>query len=199
MKKRKVEITESNLKELNQMIDEHADKYKTPCKKGCSYCCHQVISIYDFERIFIRDAIRKLSPEIKEKVKENFFKAKDHITKCTPPDIKEVEFRTFQDGYGKLMAADFISCPLLVDNLCAIYEDRPLACRTHFVLDEPMYCAMNRVRDACDESIKFSLTFSAYLVKSDLVPELSMLMTLLKDFFDRKGKMITIKKAKFKK
>ena len=135
--KKKVEMSSGDLKDLHQMIDEYVSKFDKPCKKGCSYCCHQAVSIFEFERSYIRDAIKKIPPKIKEQVKKNFFIAKAHFL-ANVPDMKEISFTDFQNHYGKLMAADYISCPLLVDNLCSIYENRPLECSWHFVRDEPL-------------------------------------------------------------
>lgn len=40
-------------------------------------------------------------------------------------------------GYGKTKTP----CPFLVNGQCSIYDVGPLACRTHFAIDDPRFCA----------------------------------------------------------
>ena len=58
---------------------------------------------------------------------------------------------------------------------------------------------MNRVRDACEDSINYQAQFAFFLMKGKHEPHLIMLMSILKEIFDKKGKMIQIKKTELKR
>lgn len=80
------------------------------CKPGCSQCCHMNSMIYEHE------AIRLAEVTGRKMVRLPF----------RPLDVVHVEGMKFN---GK-------PCPLLLDNKCSVYEDRPLVCRMHHSLRE---------------------------------------------------------------
>lgn len=87
---------------------------KVDCKEGCAWCCHVRVSITPAEALYIAGYLHyKLS------------------------DAEMAEFKnriaaTAAEA-GSLSADDRffarIPCPLLVDNRCSVYQQRPLACR----------------------------------------------------------------------
>jgi Fe-S-cluster containining protein len=81
------------------------------CGKGCSHCCHIWVSVTAPEALFIAKALRRRSDAaaVIERVK-----AAHLYTKDFPFEVR--------DRYPH-------ACPLLVDDLCSVYEIRPTACR----------------------------------------------------------------------
>lgn len=77
---------------------------RTPCQKGCSHCCHMAtaVSMYEAEIIGKHTGL-------------NVY---------TPPPMESRE--DLVDKYTGVV------CPFLKDNVCSIYEVRPISCRTHF-------------------------------------------------------------------
>lgn len=78
------------------------------CRRGCSACCHMPVMLLASEAQHIsREIGRPLRfiPEEKRNTRPPVFRG---------------------EGYA---------CPFLVDGDCSVYEQRPIACRTHFNLD----------------------------------------------------------------
>jgi hypothetical protein len=79
------------------------------CKKGCAYCCHVWVSVAAPEAIHISKRLRRTDESALERVRSAHLKT-----------------REFQFGTGTRPP---MPCPLLIDNLCSIYDFRPTACR----------------------------------------------------------------------
>jgi Fe-S-cluster containining protein len=77
------------------------------CRAGCSGCCHHHLSVFAVEAEEARAAIESLPAPIRVRLEEQ---AREVINR---------EARGEQ-----------VSCPMLVDDRCSIYESRPLICRT---------------------------------------------------------------------
>lgn len=79
------------------------------CKAGCSQCCKPGLSVFGIEGAKIEqalNALRNSAPALRQKVRDQGQKALAH------PDAQN-------------------ACPLLVDDRCTVYEQRPLICRSH--------------------------------------------------------------------
>ncbi len=75
------------------------------CRAGCESCCHQRFGVFEVEAAPVRRALAELAardPALRRRVREQ---ADD--------------------------PAHADRCALLVDGLCAVYEARPMICRTH--------------------------------------------------------------------
>lgn len=98
---------------LREMADKlgEASKGLTPCKKGCSHCCHMATMIHLDEARAIEKATG----------------VKMTLPKAFNVDIQYVEkLRARYDG---------VACRFLVAGACSIYAERPLACRLHVIVD----------------------------------------------------------------
>ncbi len=71
------------------------------CREGCSSCCGQDLTVFPVEAARVRRALEGLGEEARHLLAER------------------------RAGPGGS------SCPLLLRDLCSIYPDRPLICRTH--------------------------------------------------------------------
>lgn len=96
---------------LRRRVDDHfeAAMSRSPeameCHSGCSRCCHQRFGVFEVEAHRVRAALLRLSrndPALRERVREQ----------ADDPAVAH-------------------HCALLVDDRCAVYEERPLICRTH--------------------------------------------------------------------
>lgn len=96
---------------LRRRVDDHfaAALERSPghmqCRSGCSRCCHQRFGVFEVEAHRVRAALTRLSR--------------------TDPERRERVRRQADDP------ATMHHCALLVDDRCAVYEERPLICRTH--------------------------------------------------------------------
>lgn len=79
------------------------------CRPGCSYCCHQAVAITQAEAELISD-----------------FTGQPYV----PSDGIDVDtLRGQHTG---------TPCPFLKDHRCSIYPVRPVACRTHYSLEDSL-------------------------------------------------------------
>jgi len=91
------------------------------CKKSCSFCCYQQILITKSEGDLLSDVIKE-NPLV-----VNMDRLELHRT------WKQVDSWNYP--------LEMKRCPFLSDqNLCSIYEYRPLVCRTHRSADVPSKC-----------------------------------------------------------
>lgn len=79
----------------------------TPCKDGCSHCCHMAVAISDTEAHIIAGYIGK-KPAVMGTI-EKFIE----------------DTATYQQEYAG------VPCTFLEEGKCSIYSVRPIACRTH--------------------------------------------------------------------
>lgn len=108
------------------------------CTEGCACapagCCGLLTLVEDVEAQYIVDR----NPETVRRVLPALLEADRRISEImTAGEVGDM----FDDRVaGKYHRAGIV-CPFLgADRRCSIYRDRPLACRTHFVLSEPVEC-----------------------------------------------------------
>jgi len=77
------------------------------CRAGCSGCCHHHLSVFAVEAETVRTAIEELPTQVRARVEAQ---------------AREVIKR---EAHGEA-----VTCPLLIDDCCSIYQSRPLICRT---------------------------------------------------------------------
>ncbi len=77
------------------------------CRAGCWGCCRHSLSVFPLEAVFLDRAIRNLPVMVRDVLKEQ-----DRLWLLETGGEKE-------DG-----------CPLLLQGFCAVYERRPIICRT---------------------------------------------------------------------
>ncbi len=77
------------------------------CRAGCSSCCGHNLTVFPVEAAAVREAIRQLGPEVREAIRLQALDTREREGKGAPA-----------------------SCPMLVDDCCAIYGSRPVICRT---------------------------------------------------------------------
>lgn len=97
------------LVQLRRRVDDHfaAARARSPdafaCRAGCDRCCHQRLSVFAVEADAVRQGLRRLAREA--------------------PELR-AQVR------AQAQAADE-RCVFLVSGACAIYDERPLICRSH--------------------------------------------------------------------
>ena len=88
------------------------------CEKGCSHCCEH--GEYPFSRLeaeYLIYGYKKLPEEVKAKIKSN---------------IKKLDKEKIKSDKQPFM----YKCPMLIDNICSVYENRGIICRTFGLLCE---------------------------------------------------------------
>ncbi|NVB41935.1 YkgJ family cysteine cluster protein [Pseudenhygromyxa sp. WMMC2535] len=99
-----------HLVQLRARVDQHfgAAVDRSPeaftCRLGCDRCCHQRFSVFEVEAAPLRDALTTLEahdPALRQRIRAQA------VDEALP------------------------HCALLIDGRCAVYEQRPLICRSH--------------------------------------------------------------------
>ena len=103
------------------------------CHTGCADCCHALFDLTLIEALYINHHVNKKYPIGKKALL---------IEKCNIADrkiykLKKAAYKDFKSKINETeilmkMATERVRCPLLNDqNMCALYEYRPITCRTY--------------------------------------------------------------------
>lgn len=152
-------------------IDSITPNFKNCCTKGCSFCCYQMIEVYDLEKSEIQNAIKNLNTSEKQKIKENLESWLDYFNANTPDNKILDEFDTIKN-FINISKSNTHKCPLLIDNSCSIYKNRPLTCRIHSVVDSPQKCKIDPHRSSSAEANNlrsYTIKFIQSFKKSELL------------------------------
>jgi Fe-S-cluster containining protein len=112
-----------------------------PCGKGCSACCERcLVPLSVPEALWFREEIIGEPASRREFTWKSCLRAAQLILQQRPPEsliyktdasnpVQAVDMNRISNWYTSLNLA----CPFLFNDVCGIYEQRPLACREHFV------------------------------------------------------------------
>lgn len=119
------------------------------CKSGCSYCCHQLIEVYDFELIPIMEYIKKNCMDFILDKAINISEALESMLNSAPYKYSQLnnddEFK-----YKKKYRTLDIPCIFLKDNKCLIYPVRPISCLNYYCYTSANECANpNKMPSGC--------------------------------------------------
>ena len=116
LKKQGSKRASNALKFAQEVFDHSISKgegfFEIDCRGECSYCCHLFTGASAPEIFAIADEVRSTRSESQ---------IIDILDRCKPLVGKRVTDRTGQK----------LPCPLLENNLCSVYEARPLSCRRY--------------------------------------------------------------------
>lgn len=93
------------------------------CKAGCGHCCKQLVDVTEVETDLIVSWLREKGRTV---------------------DIEQLELRKdlAKDDY---FTTPYAACVFLDENnLCTVYEVRPIACRKHIAINEPDDCNVQK-------------------------------------------------------
>lgn len=127
---------ETNLKDYGNLLY-YIDQimlmfYKyTDCHKSCSHCCYMVVSITQFEALYIKQYIKHNC----SKTLINNFHSKIKQLKSEHPEIFDIDFMATENR-TKIRTP----CIFLENNCCSIYNARPAICRTYISLSPSEVC-----------------------------------------------------------
>jgi len=152
-------------REMNTVIAKELERLRQEgtvptCKKGCYFCCRQVINTNIPEVHVVGQYIRRNFSEYQRnelRIKMlNWFKWVElelpkHLKK--PGDEAEAFY-----NYGPY-------CPLLIDGECSIYPARPVTCRVHYVTSNPDICRSYTDAQAVENDEPNMITAISYAVQ----------------------------------
>ncbi len=103
------------------------------CREKCSDCCYALFDLTIIEAIYLNHRFNeKFSGEEKKKIIENAVKTDRAIVRLKRDAYREFEKDKNEVDILAKMGRERIRCPLLgPDNLCIMYESRPITCRIY--------------------------------------------------------------------
>ncbi len=127
-----------------------------PCCKGCETCCsHYLVPLSVPEAFRLKEEISHAPRSQRESIWQACLLTTRRILSKRPPKllldqtdgpsmVGLVDLKRVSDWYKNLK----MPCPFLHKGLCTIYDQRPLACREHFVKGSAEAC--NGERDVAE-------------------------------------------------
>lgn len=142
------------------VADEVAQGKAISCKAGCGACCRQVVPIAPAEAVRIADVVEAMPKERRRAVKKRFEAALRRLEQVGLLDPRRLRGQAalvsperdpkaaWEDASKRYFEAQ-IPCPLLEDESCGIYPERPMVCREFLVTTPAELCAKlsTEVRD----------------------------------------------------
>ncbi|APR80606.1 Hypothetical protein A7982_05953 [Minicystis rosea] len=134
------------------VADEEAQGHAVSCHEGCAACCRQLVPISVVEARALARAIEALPMERRAAVRARFAAAVVTLERIglldphAPPGRMMLQSRLADPARGWLDVtaryfAAQIPCPLLEDERCSLYDERPLVCREYLVTTPADRCA----------------------------------------------------------
>lgn len=124
---------------LVQMADAVFDRVKKEfpkevfCREKCSDCCYAIFDLTLIEALYVKDQfLQKFTGKEKNDLIQIADKTDRVLTKMKRDAYKEIKNGADQLEIIGKMSQERVRCPLLgEDNLCVMYEARPITCRVY--------------------------------------------------------------------
>jgi len=103
------------------------------CRKKCSDCCYAIFDLTLIEALYLKDKfLKKFTGREKNSLTEIAGKTDRVLTKMKRNAYKEVKSGANELEILGKMSQERVRCPLLgKDDLCVMYEHRPITCRVY--------------------------------------------------------------------
>ncbi len=125
---------------VNEAIDHSRQLGKrVVCDKKCAACCSYLVPLSIPEILYLHDEIQSLSPERRRHFWENSLSVAAQLLKGSSSEA--VDGESSLAAVGAWYSDKQVACPFLEQDLCAIYEHRPLACREYLVTTPASACS----------------------------------------------------------
>ena len=103
------------------------------CREKCSDCCYAIFDLTLIEALYLK---HKFLETFSGKTKNDIIEIADKTDRALVK-LKREAYKQVKNGIDQLeivgqMSQERVRCPLLgADNLCALYEHRPITCRVY--------------------------------------------------------------------
>ncbi len=135
------------------------------CVKGCNHCCHYLVGVTAAEAFCIYREILAMPEEQQEAIISESITAAQMIAEKGLPDMKAAERGDgAQSGLSRWYGDLDITCPVLSDGECLMYEQRPLVCRECLATSEPDLCRTDSAQAA--EPVLLPVSVARVLMKT---------------------------------
>lgn len=120
-----------------------ASRLAIRCQAACSRCCHQLVhGVYAFEVVNLYRALHTRTDYAQ--LHDAFLDRANRFQALLAQVARErgangIDQEVFTQALRRYMLLN-LACPLLVDNRCSAYADRPVSCRMYHSLTDPIFC-----------------------------------------------------------
>jgi Fe-S-cluster containining protein len=156
----------SNIYNTYDKKRDDAEKPPLTCVKGCSACCKQVVALSLGEALYLVHKHGKL-------LRKKYVLLEEQCTLMEQAHIDEHGNRldfTAGENREKICTKWWEmqqQCLFLENNLCSIYEDRPLACRNYSVISDPALCDQVDTAEVISWNPDFNVSAQFQLMYAD--------------------------------
>jgi hypothetical protein len=127
-----------DLKTIYELTDKALEPFfrNSSCEKGCNACCYLIVDSAAIEAEMVRRYMEKRFSDVERLgVLKKIREAKPNYPEPVGTD------KEFPDSLVERHFSQNIPCPFLsAEELCTIYEVRPINCRKHVVFSDPGQC-----------------------------------------------------------
>jgi len=138
----------------NIWADIEQDQPQYACRKGCSWCCHQNVTVTVPELLHILAYIRDGLDET----------ARKNLKARVQDRAREIAGKTTNERFD-----GHIACGFLDGDICSIHKARPLQCRGGFSEDESYCKSLLENREATQQSVKNGDATGKYLLAPKII------------------------------
>lgn len=112
---------------------EHPDSVR--CHQECADCCHALFDLTLIEALYLNHRFHdQFSPDEREALLEKANLADRQIHKLKRQAFRELSAGRSEEELLEALGAEKVRCPLLnAQNLCDLYDHRPITCRLYGV------------------------------------------------------------------
>jgi Fe-S-cluster containining protein len=110
------------------------------CRKGCAHCCSHLAPLAVPEVFRLEEYIYSRPRDMRDAMLRLCLLAARDILAEEPPEFfalptapDSIDGLAFLSDLSRWYVSLGVCCPFLSENVCTIYENRPLACRDYFV------------------------------------------------------------------
>lgn len=115
-----------------------------PCRKGCSACCNYLVPLSVPEIFRLREELLAMPSDYSVRILRSCLDTAGKILGEKPRGFylknssksSQPHMGVVSEWYGGLKLA----CPFLSEDVCILYEQRPLACREHIATGTNLFC-----------------------------------------------------------
>lgn len=162
-----VPMAKSLSSKLVQVVLEKFDTDGTvvPCRQGCAVCCSYLIFLSVPEAFRMVEEVMMMPLEQRENVIKSCrqlaerFREKLNEPENMADTIDQSQEARISNCYYSVKQ----SCPFLCNNLCTIYEQRPVICREHIVVGSVSQCRGDDTHEAMDANVKVPVSIAEVL------------------------------------
>ena len=138
------------------------------CRNGCALCCRHIVPVAHFEARFFHDLVERMPEPGGSQVQARFSDVRGRLNQAGFSDVLGSDHElTPEEGIqlGIDYVRQMIPCPFLEDELCTIYDDRPLKCREYMVTSPAEYCGDPEAGDVDDVALPLRIFRTSLLLE----------------------------------